>query len=41
MNGIPIIDWNGNGVIDPRDIAVSLAMAEDEEEEAADEDDLQ
>lgn len=27
----PLIDWNGNGQIDPSDIAVSLAIAEEEE----------
>lgn len=27
----PLIDWNGNGRIDPEDIAISLAMAEEEE----------
>ena len=33
----PLIDWNGNGRIDPEDIAISLAIAE--EEETDDEDD--
>ena len=33
----PLIDWNGNGRIDPADIAISLAIAE--EEEMSDEDD--
>ncbi len=33
----PLIDWNGNGRIDPSDIAITLAIAE--EEEADDEDD--
>jgi hypothetical protein len=28
---VPLIDWNGNGQVDPADIAVSLAMAEEEE----------
>ena len=32
MNEIPLIDWDGNGRIDPQDIALSLAIAEDEEE---------
>ena len=27
---IPFIDWNGNGAIDPSDIAVSLAMNEED-----------
>lgn len=27
----PLIDWNGNGRIDPADIAISLAIAEEEE----------
>ena len=42
MDGIPLIDWNGNGRIDPEDIALSLAMAEEETEaeEDEDEDDL-
>ncbi len=30
MNEIPLIDWNGNGKIDPQDIALSLAIAESE-----------
>jgi len=33
MCEIPIIDWNGNGRIDPSDIAISLAMMEEEESE--------
>lgn len=33
---IPLIDWNGNGRVDPQDIALGLAIAE-EEEEAEDE----
>ena len=32
MNEIPLIDWNGNGKIDPNDIALSLAIAESEDE---------
>ena len=28
---IPILDWNGNGRVDPQDIALSLAIAEAEE----------
>lgn len=44
MNGFPLIDWNGNGSIDPRDIALSLAIAEEEakrqeKEEASSEED--
>ena len=38
MKEIPFIDWNGNGQIDPQDIALSLAMAEEEEEEEDEED---
>ncbi len=30
MNEIPLIDWDGNGRIDPSDIALSLAIAESE-----------
>lgn len=41
MDEIPFIDWNGNGRIDPADIAISLAMAEEQEEMEDDEDDLQ
>ena len=35
MDEIIFVDWNGNGIIDPEDIAISLAMAKevDEEEE--------
>ena len=36
---IPLLDWNGNGRVDPQDIALSLAIAEAEEED--DEDDEQ
>ena len=36
MDFIPIIDWNGNGKIDPQDIATTLTIAEAEEEEEAD-----
>ena len=38
---IPILDWNGNGRVDPQDIALSLAIAEAEEEEENDEDNEQ
>lgn len=31
MNEIPLIDFNGNGHIDPEDIALALAIAESEE----------
>ena len=34
---IPFLDWNGNGRVDPQNIALSLAIAEAEEED--DEDD--
>ena len=27
----PLIDWNGNGRIDPSDIAISLAISEEED----------
>ncbi len=37
---IPILDWNGNGRVDPQDIALSLAIAEAEEGDD-DEDDEQ
>ncbi len=33
----PLIDWNGNGQIDPSDIAVTLAAAEEEETDDEDE----
>lgn len=33
MNEIPLIDWDGSGRLDPRDIALSLAMFSREEEE--------
>lgn len=41
-----LIDWNGNGMIDPDDIAISLAMEEagefdDEEDESDDRNDLE
>ena len=34
---IPILDWNGNGRVDPQDIALSLAIAETEAEDKEDE----
>jgi len=34
-----LIDWNGNGKIDPSDIAISLAMEEEEAEMEDNEDD--
>ena len=40
MNEIPFVDWNGNGRIDPEDIAISLAFAE-EQEETEEDDDIQ
>ncbi len=39
MNEIPLIDWNGNGRLDPEDIALALAIAEDMDEPEDDEDD--
>ena len=39
MNEIPLIDWNGNGRLDPEDIALALAIAEDMDELEDDEDD--
>ena len=41
MNEIPFVDWNGNGRIDPEDIAISLASAEEQEETEDDDDDIQ
>ena len=38
MNEIPLIDWNGNGRIDPQDIALTLAMQEAEEAEEEEDD---
>ena len=38
MPFIPFIDWNGNAQLDPEDIALSLAIAEEESEEEDDED---
>ena len=35
----PLIDWNGNNKIDPSDIAISLAIAEEEEMSNEDEGD--
>ena len=37
----PLIDWNGNGRIDPSDIAITLAIAEEEEVDDEDSDDEQ
>jgi len=28
---MPFIDWNGNGRIDPEDIAISIALDDDDE----------
>ena len=38
----PLIDWNGNGQIDPSDIVISLAIAEEEhlDDEAEDDEEL-
>ena len=36
MNSIPIIGWNRSGRIGPPEIALSLAIAESEEEGAED-----
>ena len=33
MNEIPLIDWNGDGGIDPEDVAMALAIAEELEDE--------
>ena len=35
----PLVDWNGNGEIDPSDIAITLAITEEEEAEDEDRDD--
>lgn len=29
----PFIDWNGNGMIDPSDLAISLAMQSEENDD--------
>ena len=34
---VPFIDWNGNGHIDPSDIAITLAAAEEAETDDEDE----
>ncbi len=39
MNEIPFIDWDGNGRVDPNDIALSLAMAEEMDAEYDDDED--
>lgn len=31
----PLLDWNGNGYIDPTDVAIMLALAEEQELDAA------
>ena len=41
MDEIPFVDWNGNGRIDPEDIAISLAIAETQKEMEDNEDDIQ
>ena len=33
---IPILDWNGNGRVDPQDIALSLAIAGTDEQDGED-----
>lgn len=30
---MPLVDWNGNGRIDPSDVAISLAVEEEQREE--------
>lgn len=37
----PLIDWNGNGRIDAEDIAISHAIAEEEDMDAEDDKDEQ
>ena len=37
MCEIPLVDWNGDGRIDPSDIAISIAIAEEEENQDDDE----
>ena len=37
----PLIDWNGNGQIDPSDIAITLAAAEEAETDDEDNEDEQ
>lgn len=39
MCGVPFLDWNGNGKVDPQDIALTLAIAESDEAEDNEEDD--
>ena len=39
MCGVPFIDWNGSGQIDPQDIALTLALAESEASNDGDESD--
>ncbi len=41
MDEIPFVDWNGDGRISPEDIAISLAIAEEEEKEDKKNDQLQ
>ena len=42
MDILPIIDWNGSGTLDPDDIAISLAIAEEAEDvEECEDDDIQ
>jgi hypothetical protein len=37
MDEIPFVDWDGNGRIDPLDIALTLAMRESMEEDGEEE----
>ena len=30
---MPFIDWNGNGEVDPEDIAISIAFEDDEDDD--------
>ena len=39
MDEMPFVDWNGNGRIDPEDIAISLAIAEEMEQSEEGDDD--
>ena len=38
MNAPPFIDWNGNGRLDPEDIAISLAIVEEQKDTEGEED---
>ncbi len=41
MCTVPLVDWDGNGRIDPSDIAVGLAIAEEEERNRKKEEDAE